>query len=876
MKKMKKYLSYFFICNILFAFSQEQASNWYFGENAGINFDSSGVVTALSEGQVNTREGCASISDEDGNLLFYTDGVTVFNKNHFVMANGGELLGDSSSTQSAIIVPLPNDPDIYYVFTVGSNQNRTGLKYTIVDITLNGGSGGVVSKNNNLLSQCAEKISAVVKDCSSGSIWIIALSNSNGNGVDNLNTFFVYELSSTGLNTNPIKSTFNITIQDSRGYLKVSPDGTKLASANIQSGLFLFDFDSALGIVSSVSQLQIYDQQNNNPYGIEFSPDSQLLYVTSTNDFFGTFEQNENPQNHTSVLLQYDLNNANIAGSQIVLDSRSVYRGGLQLGPDGKIYRALSASYFAGLPFLGVINNPNTQGIAANYTHNALFLGNNNSSQGLPPFVQSFFTEKMDIIRNGRSSNSLTLCDGETFTLVADEIPNAQYNWTNNGRIIVNNTYFLEVTEEGNYEVSIETDPNDCSTIKGKANIKFVSFPNISNSVIRQCDDDIADGSSFFNLTTAANEITGGDSNISVAFYITQNDANNNQNKINSNIYQNISNPQTLYVSAINQGLLSGSGVDDDENAPPTSICYSYAEIQLEVVSNTIGNIAVSVCDELGSEDGISTFNLQDVTLSIQSNYNIIHPIIYYNTFDDALLEQSGLPNDYTNTNPYSQTIFSRIQNGNNCVSISEVIINVAPLPNLVEEELMFYCLNTFPKTMSLNAGLTSGSPEDYTYIWSNGDITYETQVNKAGTYSVIVTSAAGCSKERTIAIENSNISTFDNIEVIDATSNNKVTILVSGEGIYEFQLLDNNNIVYAPYQESNIFENVSPGMYNLSVRDIKNNCGVVNKLISVVGFPKFFTPNNDGIHDTWQVFGVSEMFQPNSIIFIYNRLENY
>src|SRR5690606_37545383 len=116
------------------------------------------------DGQLNTIEGCSSISDENGNLLFYTDGITVYNRLHVIMSNGFGLLGDPSSSQSAIVVPKPNDPDIYYIFTVGSNQSLTGLKYSVVDMTSDGGLGQVVQKNINLLSQCSVKVSAVLKD----------------------------------------------------------------------------------------------------------------------------------------------------------------------------------------------------------------------------------------------------------------------------------------------------------------------------------------------------------------------------------------------------------------------------------------------------------------------------------------------------------------------------------------------------------------------------------------------------------------------------------------------------------------------------------------------------------------------------------------
>ena len=101
------------------ASAQKQAANWYFGENAGLQFDLDNKrVNVVRDGQLNTREGCASISDDRGNLLFYTDGVTIWNKNHDIMPNGTGLHGDSSSAQSGIIVPNPEDPNIYYVFTV--------------------------------------------------------------------------------------------------------------------------------------------------------------------------------------------------------------------------------------------------------------------------------------------------------------------------------------------------------------------------------------------------------------------------------------------------------------------------------------------------------------------------------------------------------------------------------------------------------------------------------------------------------------------------------------------------------------------------------------------------------------------------------------
>ena len=103
-------------------------------------------------------------------------------------------------------------------------------------------------------------------------------------------------------------------------------------------------------------------------------------------------------------------------------------------------------------------------------------------------------------------------------------------------------------------------------------------------------------------------------------------------------------------------------------------------------------------------------------------------------------------------------------------------------------------------------------------------------------------------------------------------TENNTVTVITAGEGIYEYSLVNSDNQIIFSYQDSNVFENVSPGIYRVFVRDIKNDCGIVNEGVSVIGFPKFFTPNNDGFNDTWQVYGVSNQFQSNTKILIFNR----
>ena len=88
------------------SFSQLEGANWYFGTYAGLDF-TSGTPVPIFDGQLSTSEGCASVSNNNGDLLFYTDGRFVYDKNHNQMPNGSGLLGDPSSTQSAVVCPKP-------------------------------------------------------------------------------------------------------------------------------------------------------------------------------------------------------------------------------------------------------------------------------------------------------------------------------------------------------------------------------------------------------------------------------------------------------------------------------------------------------------------------------------------------------------------------------------------------------------------------------------------------------------------------------------------------------------------------------------------------------------------------------------------------
>ena len=212
----KRLCCFFLLLITSLCYGQKEAAFWYFGINAGVDFNS-GVPKAVLDGQLKTNEGCATISNNNGELLFYTDGITVWDKNHDVMLNGQGLLGNPSSTQSAIIVPKPNSNTIYYIFTVTSVGGADGLRYSEVDLDLNNGSGAVNSNKNILLAKpCAEKISAV-QHANGSDFWVVTHSW-------NSSDFLTFKIIEFGVAVAAVKSTIGSfhggDANNSIGYMK--------------------------------------------------------------------------------------------------------------------------------------------------------------------------------------------------------------------------------------------------------------------------------------------------------------------------------------------------------------------------------------------------------------------------------------------------------------------------------------------------------------------------------------------------------------------------------------------------------------------------------------------------------------------------------
>lgn len=357
---------------ILPCWGQRENTNWYFGANAAVNFPISGAPTAVLGSAMNTSEACASASDAAGQLLFYTNSETIWTKNNQVMANGTSQGGHNSCSQGALIVQNPANDQQYYVFVLDAAENLLvgGLKYSLVDMTRQGGLGQVIQSQVQISSvRLTEKITAVPHP-NGRDTWIVV------HGWQT-NIFYAYLLTPNGLQTSPVTTGIGAVHSggggatanaNSVGYMRVSSDGRKLALGIRDDNFELFDFDPMTGRLANYIPLQTVYRS----YGVEFSPNNRLLYGTDL-DGRGIY--------------QYDLQAGSasaIASSGQLIATTSNNVGAVQAGPDGKLYVSVVGSYY-----LSVIQNPNVRGTGCNFRENSVYLNGNTARTGLPNFYSN-------------------------------------------------------------------------------------------------------------------------------------------------------------------------------------------------------------------------------------------------------------------------------------------------------------------------------------------------------------------------------------------------------------------------------------------------------------------------------------------------------
>jgi len=375
---------------------QEQRANiWYFGQNAGIDFNQTPAV-ALSDSQMNAPEGCSAMSDRNGNIVLYTDGVDVYDREHTQITTSN-LGGDQGATQSALIVPFTNDETRYYIFTNEQiyGTNTFQLKYSVFDLKLNNGLGDLEQRDILLLSPSTERVTASAN-------WLIAHEYGN-------NTFRAYPITPTGVG-NPVYSNIGMdhlttSSEMGQGYMKLGANNLLAVALSDGTNNYveLFDLDPATGDINNYRQIDLTaDANTGNVYGVEISPGGNKIFATAGTKVFEYYlDSLGDPQSLANNNFETGLG-----------------LGAIQIAPDGQIYVAINNS-----ATLGTItpNEDTTQVSSLDITAAPFTLaGGTQSRLGLPNFIQSLSSPALSpamTVQNGCPGDSLNFTATGTSTI---------------------------------------------------------------------------------------------------------------------------------------------------------------------------------------------------------------------------------------------------------------------------------------------------------------------------------------------------------------------------------------------------------------------------------------------------------------------------
>lgn len=503
----------------LFLHSQSQHLNWPLGNGVSVNFVTGSPVVSTNC-SIDTFYPTAAISDENGNLLLYSNGKKIWNRNHEVMKNGEGLLSNSYTSQGVVIIPQPGSSNIFYVITTDSDGNYdvdysalSGLDYSVVDLNLDSGLGAVVAgkKNINLLPRSSEKLT-YIKDLNGN--WIFATHFED--------KFYFFKIDQNGLNPTPkvIKTGINIPpvyghYSTGAGTMKFSHDGKKLAishthtkgedpenNANRHGLVRLFDFD--INNISLSNERLVLDR--GYPMGMEFSPNNEFLYVSTIT-----------PYGAGGAIYQYEVNRQDIADTEVQVFFSTMTHGIMQLGPDGKIYK--SPGEYNYNQYIAVINHPNLKGLSCDYDHQGLELPHYYKSHwGLPQGYDS--ASRFNILAEH-------FCEGETVKFsLSDSLEVNSVKWDFDDIASANNNTSEVLSPKhqfssiGTFEVTALITDHNGAEVQLTRNIVISETPiKMQLEDLYACEETAGSGYSVFDLASVKNAVLEKQPETTVSFF---------------------------------------------------------------------------------------------------------------------------------------------------------------------------------------------------------------------------------------------------------------------------------------------------------------------------------------------------------------------
>lgn len=386
------------------------------------------------------------------------------------------------------------------------------------------------------------------------------------------------------------------------------------------------------------------------------------------------------------------------------------------------------------------------------------------------------------------------------------------------------------------------TNPNTNCFNETTFNLIVNPLPTANSlNVLFGCDDNNNGISEYFDTSNVESQVLNGQTGMTVSYY----DQSGNQLPsplpnpyTNSNSFNDII---TIRVTNTN------------------STCYNETTLQLQTVTNPNINQPDNLyaCDQ---GNGYAEFDTSSIEQQIIGNQTGL-TLQYFDSNNNLL--PSPLPPSFQNTMPFSQTISIRVEDVLNPICYSEtsfdLIVNELPEINL--EDQYFIC-NLEPSiSLNINSGFNS-----YNWFFEDGTLISSTNsagITEEGSYTLTVTQIEDgktCENSFDFTLIRSVLPEIQQIS-FGELGNNYIEIIASGDGDFEYSI-DGIN-----YQDSNYFSNIQGGIYTVFVRD-KDGCGQDSEEVTVIDYPKFFTPNNDGYNDFWQIKGIANFPNANTLIF--------
>lgn len=506
--------------NIILLFSfltygQKEHSYWYFGNQLGLHFNTVNNINLLNDSSLDSNNiGTASISDCNGTLLFYTNGLSVYTRNHQLM-DGATNLIFGNNFNNVTIIKKPGNNNLYYIITFNNKGEMSevdyyGVYYHIVDMDQNAGYGKIIQKNIMLTVNGSYKL-AVAKKKDSEEIWLISFNFSD-------KQFDVYLITETGVSlTSSYPSGDNTLI----GLIKFNSDFTQFVATNqwesdinvlnnTSNAFTIYDFDNELGVI--LSKKNIGYEYYRIPRGAEFSPNGRFLYVSYSALPF--YPPSGNYFYYSGSLIQYDLYSTDIEINKKTIKKDYYFSPfAMQLGINNKIY----ISNFR-KKSLAAISNPNLVYPDCNFESESLFFEKN--VREYVPNITKIFQKVKHTVQNQ--------CEGYTTEFNIDYGGSVIWNF-GDGTTAIGNNVTHNYTSAGIYNVVI----NNVSTICNKFTIEIFPVPkqNLVPTEMSICGN----LNSITSLQNLKEEIIVLQNNheFEILCYTNQNDCLNNLNEVN-------------------------------------------------------------------------------------------------------------------------------------------------------------------------------------------------------------------------------------------------------------------------------------------------------------------------------------------------------